>query len=355
MSEKASPSSSLVFIVLYIGLILVQLFLLVHKSLSLPQFVDSVNLPLFSFGFVSLEDLKSEGSSGSVVYIFLTFLNFSLTLLDVWRFKSNQMTTAHVTEIEVHRKADSRKYQFVSERSFDKGERESLVNSMSLHSDFEQTPAIFQDSPPSKQTLSKKQLNLSKIKSCKDLLKDPTNMRILVIVGCITSLNLLQFLSLIVSVTYQDGLPGLVLSLLFSLELIWIVGKSNTKNFLRRFYVICRLTTWTVLLLLLLIFVINCESLAPSFNRLGNWKIVKLLAEELFSDFDFDSKRILSLSLLLIFSCLSCHYFNLRLEPYLEDTRSLDFFDHVNLFENYTLSIIESYFLAVFKEVGANV
>ena len=87
MSEKASPSSSLVFIVLYIGLILVQLFLLVHKSLSLPQFVDSVNLPLFSFGFVSLEDLKSEGSSGSVVYIFLTFLNFSLTLLDVWRFK----------------------------------------------------------------------------------------------------------------------------------------------------------------------------------------------------------------------------------------------------------------------------
>ena len=167
--------------------------------------------------------------------------------------------------------------------------------------------------------------------------------------------SLLQFLSLIVSVTYQDGLPGLVLSLLFSLELIWIVGKSNTKNFLRRFYVICRLTTWTVLLLLLLIFVINCESLAPSFNRLGNWKIVKLLAEELFSDFDFDSKRILSLSLLLIFSCLSCHYFNLRLEPYLEDTRSRDFFDHVNLCEYYTLSFIESYFLAVFKEVGANV
>jgi hypothetical protein len=336
-------------------LILIQLTVLIDSDLFISFFPQITKETLSIFGFVLIQNLKNDSSPKSMLFALLLVLNFLMISLDYWKFQINSIFKRSAIFIKLNNQTIEYSTDNINSQSIDAENIRSISKIISKScllnkSDDESSVESFDSSLP------KKKLNRLQIaKSFKDIMKNPCNKDICIVICILSFLNLSGFFSLTISVTYQDGLPGLFLSILFSSELILFVSKSKTEIHLKKLHTISFILMISSTTLIILIYVINCQPFVDQIAQANTWKVFELFAEEQFSEFYFNIKRLLALSFLLFFSCISRNYFHLRLEPSLSSsTKTLDFFDNYRLLETYAFGIIESVLLPVFKEVIVN-
>lgn len=312
----------LIFFVCYVILTSSQIFLVINRKWMLISQLDHFDNQLHIFGFLSEDDFDDNSAKESLQFLLCFSASFTMTCLDCFKFQINSKFTRRSVQMS----------------------RREILQDQAGSGD---TQTIESLSNKNDATL----LDQSQRESFPEDMHNRLKKNVCFAVIIISMLNLLQFLSLTTSVTYQDGLPGLLLSFLFSVQLILLVSKSKTNLQMQRMRVVSHVLLVISFILIVFIYFINCQPLASWFSEDSTWKLFKLLAKELYSEFNFDSKRFLVLSCLLICSCMTRNYFFLRILPFLSDESSMDFLDQSNFFEKYALNIIESYLLPVFKEV----
>ena len=164
-----------------------------------------------------------------------------------------------------------------------------------------------------------------------------------------TCLNILRFITLIVCLSYQDGLPGFILIVLFFRDLYLLISESKPVHYFKQLHAMNKFTIISVQGLFIYIYLVNIPVLSSFFS---SQIMTKFIADESFTEFSFDSRRLLALGFLYLTSCISTDFFDLQVSPLLQKEPETVILNSFQLFNNYLFNRVENYVLILFKKVS---